>query len=228
MTVSGHTVSLLRDFEQTNGVASVDVRSDADASLLLRYQNADNYLAAVYSPADRTVYLTERKNGKTSPALSGIAVPAAGSIIRLTAEVRDNAAAAAVIDGDRTYTTAIMTVTGFTSGAVGLMHENPTATQAFSNFELRRSPVLARDDQLTKELYDARGIYRGKMIGSGFADRPIEWRFGWDDFGKYKHILLGAYRPERPPAAGDWVVVLENNHAMSDMHRKGYLPRPGS
>jgi hypothetical protein len=33
-----------------------------------------------------------------------------------------------------------------------------------------------------------------------------------DDWGKDKHILLDAYRPESPPFPQDWVLILDGNH----------------
>ena len=59
--------------------------------------------------------------------------------------------------------------------------------------------MLVTDEHLEKKLYDARGGYRGELKGPG-----------WDDFGKEKAILLGAYLPDPLPMPQDWIIVLEN------------------
>ena len=82
----------------------------------------------------------------------------------------------------------------------------------FGNFKLRKSPALAVDPPSDRKLYDAAGRFRGELRGGGFTMWPSLWdikRAGWEDFGKEKHILLDAYRPQRLPYAQDWVLVLE-------------------
>lgn len=49
-----------------------------------------------------------------------------------------------------------------------------------------------------RELYDARGKYRGQLRGSG-----------WDDYGTHQKVDGDAYHPEPPPTMGDWVLVME-------------------
>ena len=135
-------------------------------------------------------------------------VPEIGSRIRLTAEAREYWGAVSVTDGQHTYMTPIVNVAGgswflpadvnqIRAGSAGLMHGDG-ASQIFSNFEVRRSPTLMRDNHLERRLYDAQGGYRGELSGPG-----------WNDFGKDKIILLDAYRPERLPCGQDWVLVLE-------------------
>ncbi|WP_161965940.1 DUF5060 domain-containing protein [Steroidobacter cummioxidans] len=210
LIVEGRSAFLLKDVNETDLVASVDVHTDSDAALLLRYQNPDNYVAAVYSPIERAIYIAERKNGRDGPPRPRTQIKTTAPTVRLMAEIRDTVVAASVFDGDQTYSTAIETVSMIDSGAVGLMHEAPATTQSFSNFELRRSPTLVKDERLERKIYDARGIYRGELAGPGIPDVPQDWPVGWDDFGKRKYILLSAYRPDRPPVSGDLVLVLEN------------------
>jgi hypothetical protein len=64
--------------------------------------------------------------------------------------------------------------------------------QAFGKFTLRRSPRLREDKAVPVKLYDARGGFRGE----------------WGTRGR-QHILLDAYRPEKLPSPGDWVLVLD-------------------
>ncbi|MBI4164997.1 MAG: alpha-L-fucosidase [Acidobacteria bacterium] len=75
------------------------------------------------------------------------------------------------------------------------------------NFELRKSPILVPDVHFVKQLYDARGGYRGELRRPGVA---LAGRGpSWDDFGKKKSILLDAYRPSRLPMSIDPVLLLE-------------------
>lgn len=217
LTVNGRSILLLKDVDGTDFVAAVDVCSDADAALLLHYQDDGNYLAAVYSSREKAVYLAERKNGRDGPARSHtpVDVDATSATIRLMAEVRDNTAAAAVLDGNKIYSTAIENVASPVRGAVGLMHQEAATTQSFVDFELRASPTVVKDEHLDRKLYDARGIYRGEMVGSVYPGvAPTERSLGWNNFGKRKRILLGAYRPDWLPGAGDWVLVLENRELL--------------
>jgi hypothetical protein len=101
-------------------------------------------------------------------------------------------------------------VANMTAGSAGLLQTAGGAPQAFSHFELHRSPPLVADKYLERKLYDAEGRYRGEISG-GETLFPME-TYGtssWDKFGKEKIILLDAYRPERAPYSLDWILVLE-------------------
>jgi len=208
LSASGQSVILLKKVVVADAVAAVDAHSDTDAGLVLRYQDAGNYLAAIYSSKERAVYLMERLKGVDGPPLGRTPITSIGTDIRIKVEVRNDVAAAAVSDGQRNYATPIVTVRRAASGTVGLMHLEDGSTQSFDHFELHTSPVLVKDGPLERKLYDARGTYRGEMAGPAFPNQPDS--SGWDDFGKHKNILLNAYRPDRLPIAGDWVLVLRS------------------
>ena len=211
MSVNGDSLAIANEVNEVDVVAGVGGHSDANAGLVLRYHDADNYLAAVYSPKEKTVYLVDRKKGVDGPPLGSTAVPTLDPDFRLSAEVRGGWAAVSIADGQHTYTSRIVSVSNTTPGGAGLRHENDGTTQSFDNFELRKSPTLVTDEHLERKLYDARGGYRGAMTGPGLDLGPsVHLDFtGWGNFGKEKIILLDAYRPSRLPAAQDWVLVLE-------------------
>jgi len=200
LSVAGDSLAIANGVNQADLVGAVDGYSDASAGLVLRYHNAGNYLAAVYSPSDKTEYLIDRKDGVDGPHLAVTDVPSIGPDFRLSAEVRGGWAALSITDGQQTYASRIVGVHNTTAGAAGLRHVDDGTTQSFDNFELRQSPVLVTDQHLQTKLYDAKGIYRGEMGGPGW------------DFAKDKIILLDAYRPERLPIPQDWVLVLENKN----------------
>jgi hypothetical protein len=198
--------NLLNGVNQKDLAASVGVHSDAEAGLVLRFHDAGNYVAAVYSPKEKTVYLLDRKDGVDGKPLAATPIPVIATNLRLSAEVRGGWAEVSVTDGQHTYSSEIVSVSNTAAGGAGLLHKNDGAT-----LELRQSPTLVTDTHLEKKLYDAQGNYRGELVGPGMdLGPPFGAPTSWDDFGKEKILLLDSYRPERLPAAGDWVLVLEN------------------
>ncbi len=201
-------LTILKSPSETNAVATVTARSDANAGLVLRYSDAANYVAAIYSPDEQSLYLLDRREGADGKALGKTAVSALDTHIKLSAEVRDGCAVASLTDGKHTFTTPIVALSKVAAGRAGLLHRGSGPTQTFERFELRRSPTLVRDGSLQRQLYDARGEHRGDLVGDGITVGS-ESTPGWGSFGRDKHILLDAYRPDRLPTAGDWLLVLE-------------------
>jgi hypothetical protein len=205
LSAGGEMLAVLNQLNETDSVVSVDAHSDADAGLVLRFHDADNYLAAVYSAKDKEIYLLDRTKGVDGHPLRRTPIQSIGPNVRLTAEVRGKWATVSITDGEQTYPSGIVRIANITAGSVGLLHRNDGATQNFGNFELRKSPTLATDEHLERKLYDAKGGYRGSMIGPGIDG----FQDGWSNYAKEKIILLDEYRPDRLPGAGDWVLVLE-------------------
>jgi len=219
LSASGETLLTLKEVSETNAVAAVDVASDAGAGLVLRYRDSSNYIAAMYSLEEKALYLLDRRKGNDGPLLGRTSITVVGAHLKLSAEVRDDKAVASISDGQTIYTTPIVDVADKVAGTAGLLHRGQGPGQHFAHFELRRSPVLVKDESLQRRLYDAQGRHRGDLLGSGmeFPGMKIP---GWDEFGRDKHILLDAYRPERLPASGDWLLVLDTTHASSHMGRR--------
>ena len=208
LAAHGEILTTLREVREADAIVAADVESQAQAALVLRYQDADNYVAAVYAPGERALYLLDRQKGKDGAPLGRTALGRLGGRIRLSTEVREDKAVASVTDGQHIYTTPIIDIGNAAAGSAGVMHRGSEGTQHFANFELRRSPVLVKDESLPRKLYDAKGVYRGELVGEGMS--MGEWKKpGWSDFGRDKHIMLDAYRPEQMPAPGDWLLVLE-------------------
>ena len=179
-------------------VASVDAHSNTTAELVLRFRDADNYVAAAYSPTAKAVYVLDRKKGVDGSPIGSMPAAALGPDIRLSAEVRGNWAVVSVTDGLKTYTSQIVAVGNDSPGGAGLRHPTDPTAQSYANFQLRKSPELVADEHLEKKLYDAQGRYRGELKG-----------IPWDDFGKKKTLLLDAYLPPPLPMPQDWILVLE-------------------
>jgi len=198
---------VLPQWSELNVVAEVEVRSEAPAALVLRYENEDNCILAQYSAKEQAVYLVHRKAGIESEPLGKTSATGLDVHLQLRAEVRGAVGIVSVTDGRRSCTSPIVDISGavrgesapiLRAGSVGISYRGEGATQRFGRLEVRASPELHQDESLDRQLYDARGRYRGEMRGEG-----------WDEFGRGKTILLDAYRPDRLPSAQDWVLVLE-------------------
>lgn len=202
-------VSLLKDVNAVNIVLSVDTTLDTDAALIFQYQDPDNYVAAVYSSAEKVICFRSRVGGVERPPLGETAAPVHGPQVRLTAEIRDGFGIVSITDGLNTFTSPIVLPKGRmdpkvapaasgSANGVGVQ-QGAGARAAFGHFEVRESPSLVVDEHLERKLYDANGIYRGEMSGTP----------EWDAYGRRKLLLLDAYRPERFPVPQDWILVLE-------------------
>jgi len=209
---NGRLLTITKDATERDLVAAVDADGNANAALILRFQDPNNFLAAVYSPKEKALYLYDRRGGTDGEPLGRTTVPALGSKVRLRAECREGWFAASISDGAEAYSTPIVDVTNSSKGGVGLMHLDDGSTQRFSKFELRQSPTLVEDEHHNRKLYDAENGYRGEMSGPPGID--IGWGSGivggWADFGMEKIVLLDEYRPKRLPYGRDWLLVLEH------------------
>jgi len=202
-------LAIVRGTTEVNVEATAEVRSSAPSGLVLRYLDIDNYVVAMYSPSEKSLFLMERRNGHLGPKLGKTPIPGVGESLKLSAEVRDNKAAASVSDSQRNYTTPIVDLENTGIGGVGLLYCGQGVDQGFDSLRVRLSPTLVRDEILPRRLYDARGDRRGDLVG---AD--------WDRFGRSKAILLDAYRPERLPTSGDFLLVLETKLSHIGMNEK--------
>ena len=203
-------ISVAEGVSVTDAVVSIESRSAVRTGLILRFHDSRNYLAAIYAPKERNVYLIDRQYGENGTPLAVTPAPNLGAHITLCAEVRGGVAAVSVSDGDHSYTSSIVDIGNRTAGGLGVWREAGQSERA-SRFEARLSPALVTDAALDRELYDAEGRYRGTWRGKGNAAAAgyTDGMPSMDDWGRDKHILLDAYRPDSPPFGQDWVVVLE-------------------
>ena len=71
-------------------VVSVDANGASSAALMLRYRDPNNYVAAVYSAAEKSLYLVTRSEGKDSSRLGETAIQGLTGQLHLSAETRAN------------------------------------------------------------------------------------------------------------------------------------------
>jgi hypothetical protein len=200
-------VSIAKDVNTADLAVKLNAQCGGEIGAVLRFHDPANYVAAVYSPREKVIYLLDRKDGKGEP-VALTAVPELGATVTLSAEVHGSTAAVAITDGQHSFTSPIVDISNLTAGGAGVMRSSGGQADHIGRFEARQSSKIQPDTHLDRKLYDAEGKYRGEWAGPGI---PGMAAFGWpgmDEWGKEKHVLLGAYRPERPPFFQDWVLVM--------------------
>ena len=98
-------MTVLEKVSDTNLMASVEARSDAEAGIILRFHDPDNYLVALYSPSLKAIFLHDRHDGQWGEPLGRVEVPQIGPKIQMTAAVSGDYAALILTDGQRTFWT---------------------------------------------------------------------------------------------------------------------------
>ena len=145
---AGHLVGgkgLVTILDKVNGIdlmASADANSDAEAGIVLRFHDADNYVVGLYSPSLKSIFLHDRKNGRWGESLGQVSVPEIGPKIHLTMAASGEYAALVLTDGKKSYSTSTIKVNNLTSGTAGLWFYQIGNRQAFGNFELSRTTFV--------------------------------------------------------------------------------------
>ena len=117
-------------------MVSADAGSNAEAGIVLRFHDADNYLVAFYSPHFKGLAIHDRRDGAWGEALGQVETPGIGPDIRLTAAVSGEYAALVVSDGKKTWRTPAVKIRNTTAGNAGLWFYQIGEQQAFDNFEV--------------------------------------------------------------------------------------------
>jgi len=133
-------VTVAEKISELDLMASVDAHRDAEAGIILRFHDADNYLVALYSPLLKAIFLHDRKNGQWGEALGKVEVPEVGPKIQLVAAACGEFAALVLTDGQRTYTTPLVKVGNTTPGKTGLWLFQIGERQEFGRFAVSATP----------------------------------------------------------------------------------------
>ena len=131
--------TVLKSVDEADVMASVDANSNAEAGILLRFHDADNYLIALYSPLLKAIYLHDRQQGSYGEPLGKVDVPEVGPRFQLTAAASSNLAALVLSDGKRTYSTPLVRVKNVTPGKTGVWFFQIGDRQEFGNFQVSRA-----------------------------------------------------------------------------------------
>ena len=117
-------------------MVSADAKSSAEAGIVLRFHDPDNYVVAFYSPHFKGLAIHDRRDGAWGDALGLVKTPGIGPDIRLTAAVSGEYAALVVSDGKKTWRTPAVKIRNIAPGKVGLWFLQIGERQAFDNFEV--------------------------------------------------------------------------------------------
>lgn len=124
-------------------VSCASARSNAEAGLVLRFQDPDNYIVAFYSPHFKGIFIHDRRNGEWGAMLGHVKTPDIGPVIQLVAAAVDEHAALLVSDGKKNWRTPPVKVTNTASGKTGLWLFQVGEQQAFGKFEVSPMSVGA-------------------------------------------------------------------------------------
>jgi len=133
-------VTVAERISELDLMASVDANSDAEAGIILRFHDVDNYLVALYSPLLKAIFLHDRKNGQWGETLGRVDVPEIGPKIQLVAAACGQFAALLLTDGQRTYATPFVKVGNTTAGKTGLWLFQIGERQEFGRFAVSATP----------------------------------------------------------------------------------------
>jgi hypothetical protein len=129
-------LTVCEKFSGKDLLVTADATSKAEAGIILRFQNPDNYVVAFYSPHFGGIAIHDRKNGQWGEALGLIKTPKIGPDIRLVAAVSGEYAAMVVSDGKTTWRTPAVKIGNTAAGKTGLWLNHIGDQQAFDNFEV--------------------------------------------------------------------------------------------
>ncbi len=121
-------------------VSCASARSDAEAGLVLRFQDPDNHIVALYSPHFKSIFIHDRRDGNWGAMLGRVDTPDIGPEIELAAAAVDEHASLLVSDGERTWRTPPVKVSNTASGKTGLWFYQIGEKQAFGRFAV--SPMV--------------------------------------------------------------------------------------
>lgn len=194
LLVQGPLEAVRKDVNLADVLVKVKARSDAEAGILLRVHDPDNYLLAIYSPAARGgVWMHEVKDGKLGPRLGYMEVAALGPSIDLTAEAHGASASLTISDGQRTFRTSPVTVTDTRAGGVGLWSERMMCEGGIAGGGCK---LVQGAGGGVKQSFDAFEVY-------AISGVPPD--------ANANLIIAGSWRAPNLPLSHDWVLVLERS-----------------
>ena len=144
-------------------VSCAGARSDAEAGLLLRFQDPDNYIVALYSPHFECIFIHDRRDGHWGGMLGRVDTPGIGPDIQLSAAVVGEHATLRITDGKQTWRTPPVKVGNTGLGKTGLWFFHIGERQEFGKFEV--SPMAVDSGENTST-----GLYLAPDLPS-----PQDW-----------------------------------------------------
>lgn len=144
-------------------MVAVEGRSDAEVGVVLRFQDPDRYLVALYSPLLKCIYLHDRQQGAWGAPLGRVEVPEIGPRVRLYAAAWGDYAAMVLSDGERTYLTPPVQVQNNDPGQVGLWMYQIGDRQEYDDFAVSRT-AFAPPPGMADGAWPCFGDYRAPNV----------------------------------------------------------------
>ena len=164
-------LSTFGGLEEANLMVSVDARSDAEAGIVLRFHDPDNYVVGLYSPSLKCMYFHDRQHGAWGPPLGRVDIPEIGPSIRLTAAVSGAYAILVISDGKAEFQTNAVRLGNTTAGQTGVWLYQIGDRQEYDNFTV--SHTLFQDPLLSED--QDRFIARGSDFQAPPVPSPQDW-----------------------------------------------------
>jgi hypothetical protein len=179
-------VSVYKEINEKDVMISVEAGNHAEAGIVLRFQDLQNYVVGIYNPTLEAIYFFDRRNGSVMPFftyriphLGMVDVPEIGSTFTLSAAACGDYVAMTLDDGERSYHTPPVKVENVVSGQLGIWRSDIGEPQRYSKVKVSRTLFAA----------------------------PPE-----DDVPEGEHWLRsGEDIAPSIPSPQDWVLVLERN-----------------
>ena len=164
-------VTTFKNFNETNGMVSVDALSDAEAGIMLRFHDPDHYVVGFYSPSLKCIYIHDRRNGQWGDPLGRVDIPKIGRNIRLTAAVSGPHAMLVASDGKSEYQTPVVTLENSEPGQVGVWLYQIGERQQYDNFAISRTLFIKPDAPAPRN----RIVVRGGDFVAPPVPSPQDW-----------------------------------------------------
>ena len=145
LTGGKRMATTFEEFNEANALVSVDARSDAEAGIMLRFQDPDNYVVALYTPELKQIYIHDRRNGQYGEPLGAVPISKVGENIKLTAAVSGPHSALVLSDGESEYRTPVVSINNTKRGRVGVWLYQVGERQQYDNFALSRTLFMDPD-----------------------------------------------------------------------------------
>jgi hypothetical protein len=131
-------VAVRENLKVKDVTVSVEAQNKGQGGILLRYQDRDTYLVALYAAPDHSIMFYEVSGGLWGPhwgePLAAKKVPNLGDKVKLEAKVQGSSATFTISDGAQSASTTHTLQKINDAGTVGLIHYAGDRPQLFGNF----------------------------------------------------------------------------------------------
>jgi hypothetical protein len=194
LMTQGQFSAVRNDVSEADVLVKVHASSNAEAGILLRVHDPDNYILAVYSPSSKGIWIHEVKNGRLGPRLGFMEVSGLGSSIELTAETHGSFASLTIVGDERSFRTSPVVVSNSRAGNVGLWSERLACEGGIAGGGCTFARgAEGEDDKQTFSDFHALAI----------SDIPSD--------ANPNLVVAHTWRAPNLPVSQDWVLVLERS-----------------